>query len=78
MWMWIASVIAAILCGEAESAIDGYYFTADEVAAFKYAPIVSCDVERSFSKYRAFLSDNKLSFSFENIRKHMMIACNKD
>jgi hypothetical protein len=35
--------------------IEGYHFTGQEIAAFKYAPVTSFDVERSFSKYRAFL-----------------------
>ena len=33
----------------------GYNHTPSEVAAFKYAPLVSADVERSFSRYKAFL-----------------------
>jgi hypothetical protein len=29
---------------------------------FKYAPVTSCDVERSFSRYKTMLSDNWRSF----------------
>jgi len=32
--------------------------------------------ERSFSTYKTLLSNNKRSFKFENIRKHLTIQCN--
>jgi hypothetical protein len=28
-----------------------------DVTLFKYAPLTSCDIERSFSKYKTILSD---------------------
>jgi len=38
-------------------------------SGFKHASIfVSCDVERSFSKYKAVLRDNRKSFQFENLK----------
>jgi hypothetical protein len=34
----------------------------NDVTFFKYAPVTSCDVERSFSRYKTMLSDNRRSF----------------
>jgi hypothetical protein len=47
--------------GEEDPALDS-----NDVTLFKYAPLTSCDVERSFSMYKKILSDNRRSFSFEN------------
>lgn len=48
-----------------------------QLEAFKYAPAVSCDVERSFSGYKRVLEDSRRSFLFDNLRKHVIIHCNK-
>jgi hypothetical protein len=42
---------------------------------FKYAPIVSADVERSFSKYKAMLRENHRSFLFDNLKAHFVTSC---
>ena len=34
-------------------------YNVGEIICFNYAPITSCDVERSFSKYKWFLADNR-------------------
>jgi hypothetical protein len=47
-----------------------------DLTIFKYAPITSCDVERSFSRYKTILSDNSSSFLFDNLKMHVMIHCN--
>jgi hypothetical protein len=39
-------------------------------------PLTSCDVKRSFSMYKKILSDNRRSFSFENLKMHVVIRCN--
>ncbi|XP_025198504.1 uncharacterized protein LOC112603549 [Melanaphis sacchari] len=48
----------------------------NDLTFFKYAPLTSVDVERSFSAYKTLLSNNRRSFKFENIRKHLIIQCN--
>lgn len=48
----------------------------DELSAFLYAPITSCDVERTFSKYKQVLGDQRRSFLFENLKMHVLIFCN--
>jgi hypothetical protein len=44
------------------------------ISAYKFAPVTSVDVERSFSIYKNILSDNRTSFSPENLEKY--IICN--
>ncbi|XP_055308478.1 uncharacterized protein LOC129572534 [Sitodiplosis mosellana] len=48
----------------------------EELSCFLYAPITSCDVERTFSKYKQVLGDQRRSFSFENLKMHVVIYCN--
>jgi len=38
-----------------------------DVTVFKYAPLTTCDIERSFSQYKTMLSDSCRSYSFENL-----------
>ncbi|XP_060835176.1 uncharacterized protein LOC132918100 [Rhopalosiphum padi] len=52
--------------------------TTDDISHFKYAPVSSVEVERSFSTYKSILSDQRRSFLFENIRQHIIIQCNSD
>jgi hypothetical protein len=50
--------------------------TAADLVHFKYAPIVSTDVERSFSKYKTVLPDNRRPLTFENLRMLIVTYCN--
>ena len=47
-------------------------FSPADVAALKYAPITSCDIERSFTIYKNILTDRRRSLSFKSIK--MLIA----
>jgi len=38
-----------------------------EIIAMKYALIIPCDVERSFSRYKSVLRPKRHSFNFENL-----------
>ncbi|KAL4153650.1 hypothetical protein QTP88_001483 [Uroleucon formosanum] len=69
--------ISKILSGQ-ESSMEGLPddFTGDDITYFKYAPITSTDVERSFSRYKTLLVDNRRSFNFENIKKSLVVQCN--
>lgn len=42
---------------------------------YKYAPITSCDVERSFSAYKLILSDKRHQFTVDNIEKVLVVYC---
>lgn len=49
-----------------------------EIVYFKYAPITSVDVERTFSQYKNLLTDKRRSLLFENIKQILVIQCNSD
>jgi hypothetical protein len=42
----------------------------EDFAFFKYTSITSVDVERSFSRNKNLLSDNRRSYKFEYIKKN--------
>lgn len=69
--------ISKILSGQ-EISMEGLPddLTGDDITYFKYAPITSTDVERSFSRYKTLLVDNRRSFNFENIKKSLVVQCN--
>ena len=52
-------------------------FEANEIAAFKNAPMVSVEVERVFSQIKAMFRENRSSFCFNNFKEHLIINCNK-
>lgn len=47
-----------------------------KVLQYKFVPLTSVDVERSFSQYKAFLRPNRHSFIEENIKFHTIISYN--
>jgi hypothetical protein len=69
--------ISIILSGDDEN-FDGLPedMNINDLIYFKYAPITSVDVERSFSIYKNMVTDNRCAFKFENIRKCLTIQCN--
>ncbi|XP_025202640.1 uncharacterized protein LOC112599792 [Melanaphis sacchari] len=71
------NIISKILNGEITS-MDGLPedLKANELLFFKYAPLTSVDLERSFSTYKILLADNRHSFQIENIRKYLVVQCN--
>lgn len=48
----------------------------NDLTYFKYAPITSVNVERSFSAYKTLLTNNRRSFKVDNIKKLLIIQCN--
>lgn len=42
---------------------------------YKFAPITSCDVERSFSAYKLILSDKRHQFTVSNLEKILVLYC---
>lgn len=51
-------------------------FEVDTRILREYSPLVSVEVERSFSKYKAFLRPNRQRLTAENIRKFMIVNYN--
>ncbi|KAK3895413.1 hypothetical protein Pcinc_000865 [Petrolisthes cinctipes] len=68
--------VSQIMCGEAIIDETVQPLTMSNMLCMKHAPIISCDVERVFSEYKAMLTDNRRSFNFENLRHHVIIKCN--
>lgn len=49
-----------------------------DIPLLKYARLSSCDVERSFSRYRALFRDNRHRFVMENLEKVFIVNCNSE
>ena len=49
----------------------------EDLLLLKYAPIVSCEVERTFSQYKTVFRDNRHSLLFDNLKKYVIVACNQ-
>lgn len=47
----------------------------DEVKKFKFAPITSCDVERSFSVFKNILTDKRTNMSLDTLK--MNVVCSQ-
>lgn len=50
----------------------------EDVSNFKFAPITSCEVERSFSRYKSLFRDNRKHFTVENLRMTFITHCNAE
>ncbi len=60
-----------VLAGEGNSLPQG--FGPFEVARLKYAPVVSVDVERSFSMHKSVLTEQRTRFTEENLEKTCVV-----
>lgn len=67
--------IRNILCGIVDEDTMELNLSPSEITAMKYAPITSCDVERSFSRYKSVLRPNRRSFNLENLKQYMVCHC---
>ena len=47
-----------------------------QLACYKYAPVTSCDVERSFSVLKNVFTERRTSYLFDNLKKVVMIQFN--
>ncbi|KAL4135324.1 hypothetical protein QTP88_006939 [Uroleucon formosanum] len=52
-----------------------FQFNLAGLEAFKFTPITSVDVERSFSRYKNILRPNRRRFTFDNLKKYMIFNC---
>jgi hypothetical protein len=67
----IASLLGG---GEEEYSVN---MTVEQISSFKYAPITSTEVERTFSVYKNILSDRRHNLEQENLTKLLVVQCNK-
>jgi len=72
------NTISKIIEGKNHDTIQDFEeeLTTSDLPYFKYAPVSSTDVERSFSKFKMLFSDNRRKFTFENLKKALIIQCN--
>lgn len=68
--------IGAVLEGTSTDIPGENVYDANDVAAFKFAPITSCDVERIFSRFSYEFSERRRSFKFENLCMHTVLSAN--
>ena len=45
------------------------------LASMKYAPIMPCDVERSFNVYKNLLAENRTNITPEHLKMYMICNC---
>lgn len=50
----------------------GLQLSPELIAALKYTPLTTVDVERSFSLHKLLMTDQRKSFTPENLEKHIM------
>lgn len=66
-----------VLRGEGMSTLqDECTFDSSDLTLFKFAPITSCDVERSFSFYKNVLSDHRRSFKPDALKMNLVVHFN--
>jgi len=69
--------ISEILNGKINVELD-IDLSPQEIASFKRSPLTNCDIERSFSKYKFILCDNRLSFEEQNLKYYVITHCNTE
>jgi hypothetical protein len=47
-----------------------------DIKCYKYARLVSCDAERTFSQYKLFFHDNRHRFTMHNLKMTFVTQCN--
>ncbi len=63
-----------VLSDDAKRQIANY--SASDFALFKYAPVTSCEAERTFSRFKSVLRSNRESFMIQNLLWHLVALCN--
>ncbi|KRY40835.1 CGG triplet repeat-binding protein 1 [Trichinella spiralis] len=67
--------IAEVLKGNSNAQVIG--MNIESAVCFKYAPVTSAEVERSFSQLKYILSDRRHSLTPDNLKKMLVIMCNQ-
>jgi hypothetical protein len=69
--------ISCVLDGEDEVDFeDQKDLSVSDMECYKYARLVSCDVERTFSQYKSFFRDNRHRFTMHNLKMTFVTHCN--
>jgi len=58
--------------------LDDFNMAPNIISLFKFAPVTSVDVERSFSIYKTILSDRRTRFTPENLEMYLISNCEQN
>ncbi|KAF6204042.1 hypothetical protein GE061_002382 [Apolygus lucorum] len=75
-WTTIKTLAAKLKGEDTPTGIDLNGLIPGEIAKLKFLPVVSCDVERSFSALKMTLSDRRRNFTVENLEKVLIVQGN--
>jgi hypothetical protein len=64
--------IGSIISG---GVVNNFEMSPNIIPYYKFVPLTSTDVERSFSIYKNVLSDRRASFTPENLEMYLVIHC---
>lgn len=67
--------ISSVLAGSTQEELN---MNPNILAKFKYAPITSVDVERSFSAYKNILTDRRRNLTMEHLEQYLVTCFSKD
>lgn len=67
--------VKKVLCGE--NVDEEFDLTLSQMCSLKFAPITSCDVERSFSVYKNILTDKRRNLTENNLEMLLVVNCAK-
>ena len=67
--------IGQVLSGQI---VENFNMSPNQISCFKFAPLTSCDVERSFSIYKTILTDRRTNFTPENLEMYLVANCHRN
>jgi hypothetical protein len=70
----VIKAISRVIGGDPSEDEDVIKLSPNEISCFKYAPVSSADVERSFSVFKSILTKNRHRLTPENLE--MLMVCN--
>lgn len=71
-------IINDVITGQINDFNDDDRIKIRNIPYYKFALITSVDVERTFSRYKSLLRENRSSFSFENLSQTFFVMCNSE
>jgi len=64
-----------IICGDGSIDKVKNILELEDISCFKFAPLNSCDTERSFSRYKSLLAERE-AFKFDNFKMNLITNYN--
>lgn len=70
--------INAVIMGQTRDVVNVERIQLENIPYYKFALITSVDAERTFSRFKSLLRENRTSFTFDNLSKTFFVMCNSD